>query len=66
MGKNLTNLNRYISVCTDIDGKWVVVSEHTINHLFFGYVSLPQLQYYFSCFVSSFFFLFFSLSSAAI
>ena len=38
MGKKLTNLNRYISTITDIDEKWFVVFEHTINHLSFRYV----------------------------
>ena len=54
MGKKLTNLNRYISVITDIDKKWFVIFEHTINHLSLGYVRLPQLEHYFSCFVSFF------------
>ena len=43
---------------TDIDKKRFVVFERTINHLSFGYVHLPQLENYFSCF-TSFFFLFF-------
>ena len=45
IGKKLTNFNRYNSVITDIDKKWFVIFEHTINHLFFGYVHLPQLEY---------------------
>ena len=53
MGRKLTSLNRYISVITDIDGKWFVILEHTINCLSVGYARLPQLEYYFS-----FFFLF--------
>ena len=59
MGKKLTNLNRYISIITDIDEKWFVLFEHSINHLFFGYVHLGQLKKYFSCFPSflTFFFL---------
>ena len=40
IGKNLTNLDLYISVITDIDAKWFVVFEHTINHLSFGDVHL--------------------------
>ena len=45
MGKKLTNLNnRYISINTDIDEKRFTVFEHTINHLSFGYVRLPQLK----------------------
>ena len=43
-GQKLTNLNRYISVITYLDEKWFVVFEHTINHLSFGYVCLPQLK----------------------
>ena len=59
--KKLTNLNRYISVTTDIDEKRFVIFERTINHFSFGYVRLPQLEYYFSCF--GIFFLTFSFSS---
>ena len=58
VGKKWTILNRYISVITNIDEKWFVVSEHTINWLSFGYIHLPQLEYYFSSFFS-FFLLFF-------
>ena len=47
MGKNLTNLNRYISVIADIDENWFLIFEHTINHLLFGYVRLPQREYFF-------------------
>ena len=56
-------LNRYISVITNIDEKWFVIFEHTINHLSFGYVRLPQLEYYFSSFFFFFltFFFFFIL-----
>ena len=36
--------------------KWFVIFEHTINHLSFDYARLPQLEYYFSCFVSFFLF----------
>ena len=43
MGKNLTSLNRYISVIKDFDEKWFVAFEHTINRLSFGYFCLPQL-----------------------
>ena len=60
MGKKLTNLNRYISVITDIDKKWLVIFLRAIiNHLSFGDVHLPQFEYHFSCFVSFFFFFFF-------
>ena len=41
-----------------IDEKWFVIFEHTINHLSFGYVCLPQPEHYFSCF-TYFFLLFF-------
>ena len=64
MGKNLKNLNRYILVITDIDEKWFAVFEHTMNRLSFGYVWLPQLENYFSCFVSFLSFFFFSFSHA--
>ena len=50
MGKKLTSWNRIISMITDIDEKRSVVFEHTINHLSFGYVRLPQLENYYSCF----------------
>ena len=33
--KKFTNLNRYISVSTDIDEKSFVIFERTLNHLFF-------------------------------
>ena len=57
-------LNQYISIITAIVEKCFVVFEHTINRLSFGYVPLPQLEYYFSCFAS--FFLLFSFSYYAI
>ena len=68
MGKKLTSLNRYISVITDIDEKYVVVFEHNINHLSFGYVGLSQLENYFSCFAFFLltFFFFFSYFSVAV
>ena len=50
MGKKLTSLNRYILVITDIDEKWFVIFEHTINHLSFGYARLPQLENFFFLF----------------
>ena len=61
MGKNLTILKRYVLVVTDIDEKWFVIFEHTIYHLSFGYVRLPQLENYFFLFCIFFltFFLFF-------
>ena len=37
-GQKVGNFNRYISIITDIDEKWFVIFEHTINCLFFGYV----------------------------
>ena len=46
MGKKLTNLNRFISVIIDIDEKWFVIFEHTINHLFlamFVYLNLNTI-----------------------
>ena len=65
-GKKL-NLNRYISVITNIDVTWFVIFEHTMNRLSFGYVRLPQLEYYFSSFASFFllflFYFFMPLSS---
>ena len=57
-GQKVDGLNRYISVITGIDEKWFVVFEHTINHLSFGYVRLPQFENYFSCFASLFLLLF--------
>ena len=63
MGKNWTILNRYISVITNIDEKWLVIFQHTINCLSLGYVRLPQLEYFF---FFSYFFFFFSYSSSAI
>ena len=55
MGRKLMSLNRYISVITHIDEKWLAVFEHTINHLLFGYARLPQFENYSSCLVSFFF-----------
>ena len=68
MGRKWTILNRYISVITDIDEKWFVIFEHTINCFSFGYVRLPQLEYYFSSFffLFSYFFFLFYYSSPAI
>ena len=50
MGRKWTISKRSISVITDIDDKWFVIFEHTINRLSFGYVRLPQLEYNFSSF----------------
>ena len=47
MGKKLTNLNQYIVVVVDIDEKWFVIFQHTINHLSFDYVRLPQSDFFF-------------------
>ena len=58
------NLNRYISVITDIDEKWFVIFELTLTHLSFGYVRLPQLKMLF--FLFSIFFLLFYFSSATL
>ena len=63
MGRKWTVLNQYTLVNTDFDGKCFVVFEHTINRFSFGYVCLPQSEYYFS--FSSFFLRFF-FSSVAI
>ena len=52
MDNKLMNLNRYISVITNIDEKWFVIFEHTINHLSNGYVHLPQFECHFSFFFS--------------
>ena len=52
----------YILVITDIDEKWFVIFEHTINHLSFGYVVYSNLNtiflvlHFFSYFLFSFFF----------
>ena len=59
MAKNLMNLKRCISVITDIDDKWFVIFERTINHLSFGYDRLPQHENYSSCFAFFFLDLFF-------
>ena len=48
----------YLGISTYIDGKWFVIFEHTINCLIFGYVRLPQLENYFSCFLFLLFFFF--------
>ena len=69
MGKKLANLNRLIWVIIDIDEKWFVVFEHTIDHLAFGYVRLTQQenQFFLFCFFFLTCFIFvFSFSSAAI
>ena len=58
-GQKVTNLNRYIPVITNIDKKWFVIFEHTIDLLSFGYVGLPQLKLLFFCFASFFFPFFF-------
>ena len=64
MGTKLTNLNRYISVITNIDEKWFVVFEHNTNHFDFGYVRLPNLNTIFLVLASFLLFLLFSFSSA--
>ena len=46
-GQKLTNMNQYILIIANINKKWFVIFEHTINHLSFGYVRLPQPEYYF-------------------
>ena len=56
-GQKWAILKRYISVITSIDEKWFVIFEHTINHLYLGYVCLSQLEYFFLLF--SYFFFFF-------
>ena len=58
MGKKWMILNRCISVITDMNEKWFVIFEHTINCFSFRYVGLPQLEYYFSFFLFLTFFLF--------
>ena len=50
MGQKWAILKRYISVITNIDDKWFVIFEHTINHLSLGYVCLPQFEYCFFLF----------------
>ena len=59
---------KYFGNYTDFDGKWFVIFERTINRLSFGYVCLPQTEYYFSSFFSFFllFFSFFFFSSPTI
>ena len=58
--KKWTNLNQYISVSTNINEEWFVIFEHTINHLFLGYVYLPQREYNFSFFFLAFYLFYFS------
>ena len=62
-GQKVNNLNQYISIIIDIDEKWFLIFEHTINYLSFGYGHLPQLEYHFYC-SASFFLLFFSSFNA--
>ena len=48
------------SVTTDIDEKYFAIFEHTINHLSFSYVRLPQRENYFLVLnLFSYFFFFF-------
>ena len=49
------------TVITDIDEKWFVVFEHTLDRLSFGCVRLPQLENCFSCFAALFLLLLFFL-----
>ena len=62
MGKKLKRLNRYISVITDIEEKWFVIFEHTVNHLSLGNVRLLQLEnnffLFWNFFLTPFFFFF--------
>ena len=59
MGKKLTSLNQLFSVITDIDEKYFMIFEHTINQFSFGYVRLPPLKYFFLVlFLFSYFFIF--------
>ena len=44
MSRKLMNLNQYISVVTDMDKKWFVVFEHTINRLFLFMFVYPNLN----------------------
>ena len=59
-GQKLTKLNRYISIITDMDEKWFVVFECTINHLSFDKFAYPNLNTIFLVLhlFSYFFFLF--------
>ena len=43
--KKWKDLNRDISVSTDIDEKRLVVFKRTINHFFSGCIGLPRLGY---------------------
>ena len=52
-GQKVDELPIYL-VITDIDQKQFAIFEHTINHHSFGYVCLPKLENYFSCFASFF------------
>ena len=61
MGKKLTNLKQYISVIIDIDEKWFVIFEYTIDHLFLVMFSYLKLKIIFL--VLHFFFVFPMLST---
>ena len=66
LSKKLTNLNRNISVITDIEEKWFVMFEYAINHLSFGYVLLTlylNAVFLFSFFFHTFFLLFLTMLS---
>ena len=54
-GQTWMSLNLYISVITNIDQKWFVALEHTINHFSFMFV-YPNLK-------TSFLFIFFFSSA---
>ena len=46
-GQKLTNLNQYILIITNINKKWFVIFEHTINHLS---VSFFLVFFFFPCY----------------
>ena len=60
MDKTLMNLNRWISVISDINEKWFVIFEYTFNHAPFFWLCLCTLTWTSIFFVLLFFSYFFS------
>ena len=58
MGRKWTILNQYISVNTDIDGKWLVIFEHIFNRLLVVMFVYPNLN---TIFLLFFLFLFWAI-----
>ena len=46
--QKVDNLKRYIAIISDIDEKWFVIFEHTINHFFLIMFVYPKLNAVFS------------------